>query len=255
MQGRSSLESNSDSGSAPGSDDYGSGRSIPGSDSDYTEPGTPVDLHHPVEVALYSPSRSLDEDQGYAVTLPKSISREDYSRRSLAISPSSGPTSADIMPQFLKLIRSPDLCEGDEYRLSKYFTQIRNLQLEWQNAGCEGWVTKDITDGMNEQLYELMQKKVDASWQWELGEGEYRRWLLFIRCMRIDFWPKLEDMAYSMTKRFGNVFKESELDPIHSTLTIPSDMVVKAPDVHFRFRYNAVVKEAGGDTASTPFFC
>ena len=83
---------------------------------------------------------------------------------------------------------------------------------------------------------------------------------------RIDFWPKLgkavviaptfqEDMAYSMTKRFGNAFKESELDPIHSTLTIPSDMVVKAPDVHFRFRYNAVVKEAGGDTASTPFFC
>ena len=82
----------------------------------------------------------------------------------------------------------------------------------------------------------------------------------------MDFWPKQgkavviaptfqEDMAYSMTKRFGNAFKESDLNPIQSALTIPSDMVVKAPDVHFSFRYNAVLKEPRSNAASTPFFC
>ena len=143
MQGRSSLESNSDSGSAPGSDDYGSGRSIPGSDSDYAEPGTPVDLQHPVEVALYSPSHSLDEDRRDALTHSKHMLREENSQRSLAMSPDRFTLpSGNILPQFFNRIRSPDISEEDAYRLCNHFTRIRNLQLEWQNAGCQGFMTK-----------------------------------------------------------------------------------------------------------------
>ncbi|KAH9919274.1 uncharacterized protein B0H18DRAFT_1122638 [Fomitopsis serialis] len=276
MKSPPSSDTDSDNGSARDTDSYGSEPgsepSVPGSDWDNTQPGTPIDPQQPAHIALYSPGHSFEERDH--LILPRSLLHDAEGSQPSLVPMSTGPSKSlsaglpgGIPPKFWDLLNSGDLKQGEYYRLREHFYEIRKLQLEWEQAGCKGF---DITVGMNERSYALLQQKLDQSWEWSLGdEGEHDHWVAFLRCTQLDFWPTLgkavaiaptfeEELTYLITNHFAEMFRMSEPEPLASTARTSARSIIKTPDVYFSSRYNTVYKEAiqgNSQPASTPFLC
>ncbi|KAH9841973.1 uncharacterized protein C8Q71DRAFT_739711, partial [Rhodofomes roseus] len=165
---------------------------------------------------------------------------------------------------------------GEMYWVSEYFTKIRQLQLEWQSVGYKGFVTKDIA--MGEPLYNVLLKMLDKIW--DSGQGdrgddegdegrEHQRWMTFLRCIRVDYWPRerkavviaplfAEDKAFMIANTVATALHEYEPTPGRTALQVcRRNYHVQTADVWCRLMYNAVRIDAMKNThaEACPFFC
>ncbi|KAH9834239.1 uncharacterized protein C8Q71DRAFT_859896 [Rhodofomes roseus] len=278
MQAYSSIDHNTDSdNSSYGSDKIGSGPSVRSSQSDYdAHPSMPVDSHLSA-VTLYSPDNSFEQDRIKSLTLSDihyegSISRSDKARTFAR-----GVPKPLLTAKFKQLLASLPINAGELHWVSECFTKICQLQLEWQSVGYKGFVTKDVT--MGEHLYNILLKTLDKIW--ESGEGEkgdegdegrreHQRWMAFLRCIRVDYWPRehkavviaplfVEEKAYIITNTVAKALGEYE--PIMGAMTAlhncRRNYHVNTEDVWCRLMYNALRLDAikSSHAEACPFFC
>ncbi|KAH9916349.1 uncharacterized protein B0H18DRAFT_1124253 [Fomitopsis serialis] len=157
----------SEGGTPPSSD---SKTSNEWSDTDVGPHRTPT-LSPATSVTQYSPSRSLRDAQKVE----------------------SPPPHTDKFVVFLHSA-TPELEDANLFRFIGYYDKVWMLWLKWASAGHCGVVTQDI-QSIPEEHYRMLQRQLDSSWEWEGPEGDLKRWCIFLRFIRIDFFPRRKHLT------------------------------------------------------------
>ena len=169
------------------------------------------------------------------------------------------------------------------------------MQLAWDKAGRKGFVTKvspsaetltyrsstRIT-GVAETHYRLMQNVLDQSWEWELRDGEYKRWISFVASgehhlstpwryphtgkHRIHFWPHggqcvaiaplfEENLPVPIVSSLCFVIQLcSDVRPIE-TPVVASKSLINTPHVSFALKHASIhLYEHDGQEPDTDIF-
>lgn len=129
----------------------------PSSDTDDSNPpGTPIETRHPTRVTIQSPGQSFSEKD--RITMPRSMLQGEGSARgsleydtvpektimSASIGVPNGPAASwNLPPQFLEWLREKAGVGGDDYEVvCKYLGEVWRLQLQWDQAGRDGFMTQ-----------------------------------------------------------------------------------------------------------------